>query len=320
MFLPFFGLLLATSDLPTGYPTVPIRGVSGKPVRMPMIGLGTWLYPDAVAQSAVTTAFSLGYRHVDTAFGYKNQGGVGQGLQASRVPREEYFITTKVPGGLNASATKAALDESLALLRTTYVDLMLIHYPGSDSASRKEQWLALEQWALSGKARAIGVSHYCRTHIEEVMSVSHTPIAVNQNQYHVGMGRDTQPRLHDRAFDESQGILFEAYSTLCGPCDYPGNETLLTGPLVTRIGRAHNKTGAQVSLRWAVQQGIPVIPKSSTAAHLRENFELFDFALTAEEMAVLSSATSPAETGTTQNPDDAQDCSFERPAIVRASK
>ncbi len=79
MFLPFFGLLLATSDLPTGYPTVPIRGVSGKPVRMPMIGLGTWLYPDAVAQSAVTTAFSLGYRHVDTAFGYKNQGGVGQG-------------------------------------------------------------------------------------------------------------------------------------------------------------------------------------------------------------------------------------------------
>ena len=79
MFLPLFGLLLATSDLPTGYPTVPIRGVSGKPVRMPMIGLGTWLYPDAVAQSAVTTAFSLGYRHVDTAFGYKNQGGVGQG-------------------------------------------------------------------------------------------------------------------------------------------------------------------------------------------------------------------------------------------------
>merc|ERR1712048_695655 len=153
---------------------------------------------------------------------------------------------------------------------------------------------------------------------EDVLSVASVPIALSQNQYHVGMGQDSQPRLHDKSFNENHGIIYMSYSTLCGPCTPPDNTELLTGDLVTSIGQNHNKTGAQVALRWAVQQGIPIIPKSTNIQHMRENFDIFDFDLTPVEMQKLSSATSPAETGTKQNPDDAQDCEFEQepPAMI----
>jgi diketogulonate reductase-like aldo/keto reductase len=280
----------------------------GSNVRMPLIGIGTWLYNDSVAAGAVESALSLGYRHVDTALGYKNQRGVGDAIARSGVARDDLFVTTKIPGGLNASATEAALDECLAELQLTYVDLMLIHWPGATELARKEQWLALETWARKGKTRAIGVSHYCKSHVAEVLQVATLPVSLNQNQYHVGMGGDTQPRLHDKAFCESKGILFMAYSSLCGPCPPPDNMALINGPLVTSIGAAHNRTGAQVALRWVVQQGTPVIPKSTNPKHIAQNFDLFDFNLTAAEMARLTSVTSPPETGTPAAPDDAQDC------------
>lgn len=283
---------------------------------MPLIGLGTWLYNDTVAGGAVSSAFGLGYRHVDTAAVYGNQRGIGAALAQQSLKRGDFFVTTKVPGGLNASATESALDQCLADLRLDYVDLMLLHWPGKTLAAVQEQWLALEKWAKAGKARAIGVSHYCKKHLEAVLKVATLPIAVNQNQYHVGMGHDTQPRLHDKAFGESHGILYEAYSSLCGPCPKPHNMELITGPLVTGIGRPHNKSGAQVALRWIVQQGIPVIPKSTNPKHLKSNFELFDFNLTDSEMAALSAAVSPPETGTPQAPDDAQDCSGEVDLVV----
>merc|ERR1712187_756344 len=165
-----------------------------------------------------------------------------------------------------------------------------------------------------GKARAIGVSHYCKVHLEAVQKVATLPVAVNQNQFHVGMGQDTQQLLHDKAYAEKNGILYEAYSSLCGPCPHPQNFELINGSLVTKIGQAHSKTGAQVALRWVVQQGIPVIPKSTSPKHQKENFELFDFRLTDDEMAQLNAATSPPETGTPpQPPDDAQDCKMEEP-------
>mmetsp|Transcript_40851 Transcript_40851/g.97662 ORF Transcript_40851/g.97662 Transcript_40851/m.97662 type:complete len:124 (+) Transcript_40851:1-372(+) len=118
---------------------------------------------------------------------------------------------------------------------------------------------------------------------------------------------------------EGKGILFESYSSLCGPCPAPDNMELITGHLVTSIGAAHKKSGAQVALRWLVQQGIPVIPKSASSAHIKSNFEIFDFKLTEAEMSQLSAATSPPETGTPQHPDDAQDCSAERRDASEAS-
>jgi len=275
---------------------------------MPLIGLGTWLYNDSVAEGAILKAFDIGYRHVDTAFGYKNQVGVGKALAKSGVKRADYFVTSKIPGGLNATATEQTLELGMKQLGLEYVDLMLLHYP-VPHGDRKAEWLALEKWAKKGKARAIGVSHYCKSHLDEVLSVATLPVALNQNQYHVGMGTDSQPELHDKAYSESKGVVFMGYSSLCGPCPKPHNTELISGDLVTSIGKAHNKTGAQVALKWVLQQKIPVIPKAAKQSYLEEDFDLFDFELTKGEMARLTASTSPPETGTPQNPDDAQDCS-----------
>eukprot|EP00420_Gonyaulax_spinifera_P033906 CAMPEP_0197875174 /NCGR_PEP_ID=MMETSP1439-20131203/4494_1 /TAXON_ID=66791 /ORGANISM="Gonyaulax spinifera, Strain CCMP409" /LENGTH=321 /DNA_ID=CAMNT_0043494359 /DNA_START=62 /DNA_END=1027 /DNA_ORIENTATION=- len=291
----------AAAALPSGYPTIPMKGISGD-LPMPLVGLGTWEYDSSKSQEAVTTAFQLGYRHVDTALIYANQVGVGKALQASGLKRDEYFVTSKIPGGLNASATAAAADQCLSELKLDHVDLMLLHFPASfqgkgGPALRKEEWLALEKWAKSGKARAIGVSHYCKSQLDDVLSVATLPVALSQVEYHVGMGRAGDDATDYKDYFQSKGIVFMSFSTLCGPCPAPDNTTLLKGDLVTSIGKAHNKTGAQVSLRWAVQQGIPVVPKTSVATHLREDFDLFSFNLTEGEMAQLSAATKPAVAG-----------------------
>merc|ERR1712232_737934 len=120
-----------------------------------------------------------------------------------------------------------------------------------------------------GKARAIGVSHFCKAQLDDILSVATVPPALNQNQYHVGMGSDTQARVHDKAYNEQKGIVFMSYSSLCGPCPPPHNMELITGDLVTSIGEAHNKTGSQVPLRWLTQQKIPIIPKSSNPKHIK---------------------------------------------------
>lgn len=318
-----FLLCALVHALPDGYPSIPMNGVKVS-IKMPLVGVGTWQYNDTVAAQTVTDAFKIGYRHVDTAYVYNNQKGVGDSLasvtKALGLERADYFVTSKIPGGLNASATLAALDGTLKLLRLDYVDLMLVHWPAPGNGAKvvKQQWLTLEKWAKQGRARAIGVSHHCRKHIEEILSIATLPIALNQNQYHIGMAMDSQPRLHDKVFNEKNGIIYQSYSSLCGPCPAPDNMELITGKLVTSIGKGHNKTGAQVSLRWLVQQKIPIIPKSSNIKHLRENFEVFDFELTPADMNKLATATSPPETGTKQNPDDAQDCAFEEPSELYA--
>lgn len=294
--------------LPASYPTIPMRGISGN-TPMPLIGLGTWQYNASTAFGAVTTAFSAGYRHVDTALGYANQEGVGRALKALALPRDEYFVTGKVQGGLNATATTAALELSLQQLQLKHVDLMLLHWPAVGAEGRQAQWKALEAWAKKGGAKAIGVSHYCRRHLDDVLAVATLPIAYNQVQFHVGMGRENTSELHDRAYMKSKGVVYAAYSSLCGPCPNGGHAELISGPLVSAIGAQHGKSGAQVSLRWVVQQGIPVIPKASSLQYLREDFDLFDWALTEEEMWRLGNATSPPQTGTPpQAPDDDQDC------------
>lgn len=286
---------------------MPMRGIRGN-VPMPMIGAGTWQYNDTVAEASVLSAFGVGYRHVDTAYDYGNQVGVGRALKKAGLRRDEYFVTSKIPGGLNSSASTAALDTTLGQLGLDYVDLMLLHWPSRGAAARQEQWLALERWAKAGRARAIGVSHYCRKHLDDILSVASAPVALNQNQYHVGMGRANQSELHDMSYMQSKGVVYMSYSTLCGPCPSPDNTLLLTGPLVADIGKSRNKSGSQIALKWVVQQGIPVIPKSASLEHIKSNFKLFDFELTSNEMHRLSAATAPAETGTLANPDDAQDC------------
>lgn len=307
--LALFGT--AAAALPPNYPTTPMKGVHGN-VPMPMIGIGTWQYNSSTAEAAVTAAFKIGYRHVDTADSYANQVGVGRALKASAVPREEYFVTTKIAGGLNASATVEAADGCLKELGLDYVDLMMIHFPATwtgkgGPAARKEEWLALERWAKSGKARALGVSHYCKQHIEDIRSVATVPVAINQVEYHIGMGSEAAALTDDKEWMQSHGVLYQSFSSLCGPC---GDHELITGELVTEIGKAHGKSGAQVSLRWVVQQGIPVIPKSSNPKHIAENMDLFNWTLSREEMARLTADNS---TGIASH---SQDCTVAETAVL----
>lgn len=266
-------------------------------VHMPMAGLGTWQYNNSVAQSAVSMALSYGTRHIDTAYVYENQVGVGAGIADSGVPRDELFVTSKVPGGLDQDGTVAAHEENLQQLGLAYVDLLLVHFPcafdgvtGCSKEGRQATWRGLEQLQKSGKARAIGVSHYCQQHMDDVLEIATVPVAVNQQEWHVGMGPDPEGV---RSYCDAHNITFQSFSPLCGPCGEGLDHELITGELVTSIGEAHGKTGAQVALRWLVENGSPVIAKTSNPKHLAQNMDLFAWELTAAELEKLNAATSP---------------------------
>lgn len=281
------------------------QDVHGKDVVMPLVGAGTWQYNDSVAYDSVCQAFAAGYNYVDTANGYGNQKGVGRAIKDCwKKPREELFVMTKIPGGLNTSEVEAAHRENMKQLQLDYVDHLMTHFPGDWEATparsspqrRQEEWRALEKIYKSGEARSIGVSHYCTRHIDDVLAIATVRPSINQVEYHVGsqdvddvMGKCTK-----------EGIFFQSFSPLCGPCDYKPKDSLINGELVSSIAAKHNVSGSQVSLRYIVQQALEgkyiagVIPKSDNPQHLASNIDLFDFNLTAAEMAQLAAATQPA--------------------------
>jgi diketogulonate reductase-like aldo/keto reductase len=284
-------------------------------VDLPMQGLGTWLYNNSRAEAAVELALSLGYVSFDTAHIYGNSVGIGRALKAAKVKygrdRKSYFVQTKVNGGLNYSTTIAQHDVNLAQLGTDYVDLLLIHFPSDimvtppvgSRAMRQAQWRAMETLFKQGKAKAIGVSHFCKQHLDDILAIAEVQPAVNQVQYHVGMGTAPNNATDDKPFDAKVGVHFQSFSPLCGPC---GTHELIDGPLVTKIGKKYNVSGVQVSLRWIVQQGIPVIPKTDKKEHLLENADLFSWKLDAADMATLTAQTKPAVDGT--SPTNSGDC------------
>ena len=285
-------------------------------------------------------ALEVGYRAIDTAYDYQNSEGIGEALQeafqSGELERKDLFITTKVEGGLNASRTFEEHETNLKNLQVDYVDLLLIHFPdyispqGDLTGSKKmrqDQWrgtslslslsltftttylnththAAMEKLHKEGKARAIGISHYCRRQLDDVLEIATVKPAVNQVEFHIGMGSAGVNATDDRAYLESKGVTFQSFSPLCGPCcmgDTTGkctfNKDLITGDMVTSIGAKYNKTGAQVSLKWQVQQGIPVIPKTNNKDHLEQNIALFGWELSKEDMDTLTSATSPPVSG-----------------------
>lgn len=279
--------------------------VENKDVWLPLVGLGTWQYNDTIAYEALCKAFAAGYTYVDTANGYGNQKGVGQAIRDCWTKsRDELFVMTKIPGGLDTSETLAAHAENLQQLGLDYVDHLMVHYPGdwsdtperSNPARRQEEWLALESIYKKGEARSLGISHYCSQHIDDVLEVATVRPSVNQVEYHIGSG-DLDDVIQKCA---TERIYFMSYSSLCGPCSYEPKDSLIDGDMVSSIGAAHNVSGAQVSLRWIVQQSLtreyigPVIPKSNNADHIASNFDLFSFELTADEMSTLTLATVPA--------------------------
>jgi len=278
-------------------PTVEIgRDVHGNSVNMPLVG---YL---ATNETGVALALTLGYRLIDTALTYDNQADIARAIAEVGIPREAVFVSTKVPGGLGTAGTIAAHEENLKELNMETVDLLLTHYPcgfpsspggplvNCSKPARQATWRGLEAVFKSGKARAIGVAHYCQQHLRDILEIATVQIAVNRGEWHVGMGPDP---LGLASFSGSHGIMYQSSSPLCGDCAEQDHMELITGPLVSSIGKAHNVSGAQVALRWVVQRGSPVTAGSSSTKHLIENLDLFDFTLTDAEMAQLDEHSTP---------------------------
>jgi len=243
-------------------------------VEIPQLGFGVFQVPPEDTQGVVELALDAGYRHIDTAGAYRNEAGVGAALSASGLPREDVFVTTKLWNSQQGyDSTLAAFETSLGRLGFDYVDLYLIHWPVPTEGRFVDTWRAFEQILEDGRARTIGVSNFRIEDLERLETETETRPTVNQIELH--------PRLQQaelRAWHADHDIATEAWSPLAQG-DLLDDETI--GGIATR----HGKTPAQTILRWHIQVGNVVIPKSVTPERIRENLELFDFELSAEEMS-----------------------------------
>ena len=256
-------------------------------VSIPQLGFGVFqIEPDRTA-GAVRSALEAGYRHIDTAQGYGNEEGVGQAVRESGLARDEVFVTTKLANGRHGyDEAIAALDESLQRLGMEYVDLYLIHWPRPAAGRYVETWRALEKIASDGKARAIGVSNFQIPHLERLAAETGTVPAINQIELHPLL---VQSEL--RAYHRDHGIVTEAWSPLAKGGD------LLRNELLVALAEKYGKTPAQVVLRWHLQIGNVAIPKSATPARVRENIDVFDFELDADDVAAIEELDAGVRTG-----------------------
>lgn len=239
-------------------------------VSMPLLGLGTWQATGSDCYDAVRYALSVGYRHIDTATLYRNEAEVGRAVADSGVPRDEVFLTTKLPPE-RAGRERDTLAASLAALRTDHVDLWLIHWPPS-GRSGVRVWERFCEARAQGLARAVGVSNYDTAGIDELIAATGQAPAVNQVRW--------SPFRHDQrllAESRQRGIVVEGYSP------FKGSD--LRHPVLTGIAADHGRTAAQVVLRWHVQRGVVAIPKSVTPERIKSNLDVFDFDLSDRELA-----------------------------------
>lgn len=243
-------------------------------VTLPQLGFGVFLIPPAETEKAVTTALEAGYRLIDTAQGYKNEQGVGDAIARSDVPREEIFITTKLVNGQHGyDRALAAFDASMQRLGIDVLDLFLIHWPLPMFDEYVETWRALEQLLADGKVRAIGVSNFEIEHLERLASETDITPALNQVELHPNF-----PQAELRTYHASHGILTEAW----GPLGQ--NRGMLDDARLLDVAKKNGRTPAQVVLRWHIQLGNVVIPKSVTPDRIRENIDVFDFELDDADM------------------------------------
>lgn len=247
---------------------------------IPQVGFGVFLVEPGETERIVSDALELGYRHIDTAAIYRNEEGVGRAIAASGIPRDELFITTKLwNADQGYDSAFGAIDTSLEKLGLDHVDLYLIHWPTPKRDLYVESWKALEEIKASGRATSIGVSNFLVEHLERLERESDTVPAVNQIELH-----PYHQRPAETAYGHDHGILTEAWGPL-GQGKYP----LLELAEVTDAAAAHGRSPAQVVLRWHIQQGHIVFPKSNNRERIAENFALFDFELTEAERERISS-------------------------------
>src|SRR4051794_11970964 len=245
---------------------------------IPQLGLGVFQVPPEATQEIVEEAFAVGYRHIDTAKAYRNEEGVGGAIAASGIPREEIFVTTKLwNDDQGHDAAVAGFEASLERLGVDYVDLYLIHWPAPAKDLFVETWRAFEEIRADGRAAAIGVSNFRIEDLERLAEETNTVPAVNQIELHPTL---QQSELRD--YHDERGIRTEAWSPIA-------QGELLRDETIGAISGAHDRTAAQVILRWHIQLGNIVFPKSSNPDRIRENFELFDFELSEDEMRSMES-------------------------------
>ncbi|ASQ04711.1 aldo/keto reductase [Sinorhizobium meliloti WSM1022] len=259
-----------------------MHAVSSNGANIPALGFGTFRMSGAEVLRILPQALKLGFRHVDTAQIYGNEAEVGEAIQKSGIPRADVFLTTKVwVDNYRHDAFIASVDESLRKLRTDHVDLLLLHWPGSD-VPMAERIGALNEVRNAGKVRHIGISNFNTTQMEEAARLSDAPIATNQVEYHPYLDQTKVLQTARRL-----GMSLTSYYAMA-------NGKVPADPLLTEIGGRHGKTAAQVALRWLVQQqDVTVLSKTATEARLKENFAIFDFALTREEMAAVRELARP---------------------------
>ncbi|MDQ1588380.1 MAG: 2,5-diketo-D-gluconate reductase [Microbacteriaceae bacterium] len=257
---------------------------------IPQLGFGVFKVDPAETTRIVTDALEVGYRHIDTAAIYGNEVGVGQALAASGIPREELYVTTKLWNDRQTDG-QAAFDESLDKLGLDYVDLYLIHWPLPQRETYVQAWKALEKIAESGRAKSIGVSNFLVPQLEKVLAESGVVPVVNQIELHPA---HQQPAV--TAYSREHGIQIESWGPL-GQGKYP----LLELPVVTAAAAAHGKTPAQVVIRWHLQSGFIVFPKSNRRERMAENLDVFDFELTDAEVASITALESAGRVGADPN-------------------
>ena len=247
-------------------------------VEMPQLGFGVWQVPDDEAERAVATALEAGYRSIDTAAIYGNEEGTGRAIAASGVPREDIFLTTKLwNSDQGYDSTLRAFDASLDKLGVEYVDLYLIHWPTPTRDKYVDTYKAFEKLHADGRIRAIGVSNFEPDHLQRLIAETSVIPAVDQIELHPHLQQHAA-----REFHAEQGIATEAWSPL------GSGKGLLEVPAIVAIAQKHGRTPAQVVLRWHLQLGNVVIPKSVTPSRIKENIEVFDFSLDTEDLAAIS--------------------------------
>lgn len=252
---------------------------------IPQIGLGTASLDDDTVARVIVTALEAGYRHIDTAFRYGNQRGVGKGIRDGGIAREALFVTTKLDGEFQGDDRAIdGLDQCLRQLGLDYVDLLLIHWPLPWRNEYLSTWKSFEKLAAAGKALSIGVSNFKPAHLDTLLAEAQIRPVANQIQLDPRIGRPEQV-----AYDRAHDIVTVAWSPL------GQGHGLLNEPILRSIAAKYGKSPAQVVLRWNVELGLVTIPRSSNPGRLAQNLDLFDFALTADEIAALSALDTGAE-------------------------
>ncbi|MGN8129693.1 aldo/keto reductase [Paenarthrobacter sp. 22069] len=269
-------------------------------ITMPALGLGVFQSPPEETTAAVQTALEVGYRHIDTAAAYGNEREVGEGIRRSGLDRSDVFIETKVwVSDFGYDETLHAWDKAAGKLGVEQLDLLILHQPAPDRFAKTiAAYKALETLLKDGRVRAIGVSNFMPHHLQQLLAETDVVPAVNQIELH--------PYFQQAAVqtvDEDHGILTQAWSPIGGITFYPGwgenRKNVMRDPAIAAVAQAHGKTPAQVMLRWHLQQGRSAIPKSTNPARIAENFDVFDFDLTAAELTAIDAL----DTGTRSGPD-----------------